>query len=105
MAGETEIKNDISEFELNFVIIDKKNENINKTIKVKKCKKEDFFSEVVDKLCETDTNINKDNIKMDEFTIYGRNDRNNYIDYNDTLEGNKLEVMITRKIIKSMPEG
>ena len=27
---------------------------------------------------------------MDEFTIYGRSDENNYIDCNDTLEGNRL---------------
>ena len=91
MGGETEIKNDDREFELYFVLIDKNKSNKNKKIKVEKCKKEHFFSDVVDKLCETDTSINKDNIKMDEFTINGRNDKNNYIDYNDTLEGNKLE--------------
>ena len=91
MGGETEIKNDDREFELCFVIIDKNNANKNKKIKVEKCKKDHFFSDVVDKLCETDTTINKDKIKMDEFIINGRNDKNNYIDYNDTLEGNKLE--------------
>lgn len=90
MIGETEIKKDDREFELCFIIIDKKNRNKNKKIKVEKCKKEDFFSDVIDKLCETDTSINKDKIKIDEFTINGRNDKNNYIDYNDTLEGNKL---------------
>lgn len=89
-VGETEIKKDDREFELYFVIIDKKTGKRNKRIKVNKCKKEQFFSDVVNKLCETDTSINKDNIKMDEFTIYGRSDENNYIDCNDTLEGNRL---------------
>ena len=90
-GGETEIQYDDREFDLYFVIINNSNGNINKTIRVNNCKKDHFFSDVVDRLCETDTNINKDNIKMDEFTIYGRDNNNNYIDYNDTLEGNKLE--------------
>ena len=91
LVGETKIEKDDREFELYFVIIDKQNGNIKKTIKIKKCKREDYFSDIVNLICETDLSINKDKIKMDEFTIYGRNDKNNYIDYNDTLEGNRLE--------------
>ena len=35
--------------------------------------------------------MDKERIKTDEFTIIGRNNGNEYIDYNDTLDGNKLE--------------
>ena len=45
----------------------------------------------MDKLCRIDTSLEKDKIKPNEFTINGRSDGNDYIDYNDTLEGNRLE--------------
>ena len=88
LNGETEIQNNTKEFELYFII----NENEQtKKIKVEKCKKDDFFFDIVDKLCQTENNLNKERIKTDEFTINGRTNRNEYIDYNDTLDGNKLE--------------
>lgn len=88
MNGETEIQNDDREFEIYFIIND--NEQ-NKKIKIEKCKKDDFFFDIVDKLCQNESSINKERIKVDEFTISGRKDGNEYIDYHDTLEGNKLE--------------
>ena len=88
LNGETEIQNDNREFELYFII----NENEeNKKIKVEGCKRNDFFFDVVDKLCQTESSVDKERIKTDEFTIIGRNNGNEYIDYNDTLDGNKLE--------------
>ena len=85
LNGETEERNDDREFNIYFII------NGGNKIKVENCKKNDFFFDVVDKLCRIDTNLEKDKIKTDEFTISGRTDGNDYIDYNDTLEGNRLE--------------
>ena len=91
MNGETEIKNDNTEFSLYFVISNENSVKDNKKFKVEKCKKEDFFFDIIDKLCQTETNLDKEKIKKDEFSIKGRNNGEEYIDYNDTLEGNKIE--------------
>lgn len=89
LNGETKIKNESKEFGLYFIIRDKNNQN--KKVKVEKCKKDNFFFDIVDKLCREETNLEKDKIKTDEFTINGRTEGKEYIDYNDTLEGNNLE--------------
>lgn len=91
MNGETEIQNDNRKFRLYFIINDKKNNNNNKKIKIEDCTNNDFFFDVVDKLCQTETTIDKDKLKTDEFTINGRTGGKEYIDYNDTLEGNNLK--------------
>lgn len=91
MNGETEIKNDNTEFSLYFIISNENSVKDNKKVKVEKCKKEDFFFDIIDKLCQTETNLDKEKIKKDEFSIKGRNNGEEYIDYNDTLEGNKIE--------------
>lgn len=85
LNGGTEEVNDNREFNIYFII------NGDHKIKVEKCKKDDFFFDVVDKLCKTDTSLEKSKMKTDEFTINGKNEGNDYIDYNDTLEGNRLE--------------
>lgn len=87
--GETELQNDNRTFNLNFIIKNENNES--KKIIIENCKKDDFFFDIVDKLCQTENSVDKNKIKTDEFTINGRTDGNDYIDYNDTLEGNKLE--------------
>ena len=84
--GENE-KEEEKEFTLFFIV----DENTNKKIKIEKCKKSDNFMDIIDKVCENETGLNKDKIKMDEFTIKGRTNGKEYVDYNDTLEGNRLE--------------
>jgi hypothetical protein len=84
--GENE-KEEEKEFALFFIV----DENTNKKIKIEKCKKSDNFMDIIDKVCENETGLNKDKIKMDEFTIKGRTNGKEYIDYNDTLQGNRLE--------------
>jgi hypothetical protein len=73
-------------FALYFIV----DENTNKKIKVDDCKKSDNFLDIFDKVCKVENSLNKDKIKMDEFTIKGRKDGQEYIDSNDTLEGNRL---------------
>ena len=90
LNGETQIPNDDRKFGLYFLVSDKNKENEYKKIKIENCKKDDFFSDVVDKLCQIETTIDKNKMQIDDFTIKGRNDQEEYIDYNDTLEGNKL---------------
>ena len=84
--GENE-KEEEKEFTLFFIV----DENTNKKIKIEKCKKSDNFMDIINKVCENETGLNKDKIKMDEFTIKGRTNGKEYIDYNDTLQGNRLE--------------
>ena len=90
LNGETQIQNDNRIFGLYFLVSDNNKENEYKKIKIENCKKDDFFSDVVDKLCQIETTIDKNKMQIDDFTIKGRNDQEEYIDYNDTLEGNKL---------------
>lgn len=80
-----EIKDGKKEFELHFII------DQNRKISVENCKKDDFFFDIVDKLCQKETNIDKNEIKVDEFTVKGKEIKGNYIDYSDTLEGNDLQ--------------
>ena len=89
--GETQIQNDDRKFGLCFLVSDKNKENEIKKIKIENCKKDDFFYDVVNKLCQIDITIDKSTIQIDDFTIKGRKDGEEYIDYNDTLEGNKLK--------------
>ena len=84
--GENEEEED-KEFTLFFIV----DENNNKKIKIDNCKKSDNFMDIIDKVCEKETSLNKEKIKMDEFTIKGRTNGQEYIDYNDTLQGNRLE--------------
>ena len=100
LNGETEREIENKEFELYFLII---NENkVNKKIKVLNCKKNDFFFDIVDKLCKMETSIDKDKIITNEFIIRGRENEKEYINYYDTLDGNKLkgneEIIINFKI-------
>lgn len=99
LNGETKREIENKEFDLYFLII---NENINKKIKVVNCKKDDFFFDVVDKLCKMETSIDKDKILINEFSIKGKPNDKEYIDYNDTLDGNNLqgneEIIIKFKI-------
>ena len=83
--GENEEENE-KLFALYFIV----DENTNKKIKIDDCKKSDNFLDIIDKVCKSGTGLNKDKIKMDEFTIKGRKDGQEYIDSNDTLEGNRL---------------
>ena len=69
-----------------FLIIEN---NQNKIIKIENCKKDDNFSVVIDKLCEKE-GLPKEKIKMSEFIKKGEKDGKEYIDPNDTLEGNNL---------------
>ena len=46
---------------------------------------------MVDKLCKIETSIDKDKILTNEFSIRGKANGKEYIDYNDTLDGNNLE--------------
>jgi len=85
-VGETQVQEDNREFKLVFILDD----NEKKKIEVKNCKKDDFFFDIVDKLCQTETTLDKERIRTDEFTIKGKDNGNEYIDYNDTLDGNKL---------------
>ena len=80
-----EIENGKKEFELHFII------DQNRKITVENCKKDDFFFDIVDKLCQKETNIDKNEIQVDEFTVKGKENKGNYIDYSDTLEGNGLQ--------------
>ena len=84
--GENEKENE-KLFKLFFIV----DENEKKIITINDCKKSDNFLDIIDKVCKSGTGLNKDKIKMDEFTIKGRTDGKEYIDSNDTLEGNRLE--------------
>lgn len=42
-------------------------------------------------MCKNDTSLDINTIKMDDFRIKGRTEMEEYIDPNDTLEGNRLK--------------
>ena len=91
LNGETTIEKDERIFRLYFLINDKNKENEFKKVKIENCKNDDFFFDVIDKLCQIETSLDKNKIQTDDFIINGRKDGEEYIDYNDTLEGNKLK--------------
>ena len=78
LNGDTEKEIENKEFELYFLITSEN--NINNKIKVLNRKKNDFFFDVVDKLCNMETSINKDKIITNEFSIRGRDNGKGYID-------------------------
>ena len=84
--GENE-KEEEKKFTL-FFLVDEKN---NKKIKIDNCKKDDGFLDVINRMCKNDISLDINTIKMDDFRIKGRTEMEEYIDPNDTLEGNRLK--------------